>query len=257
VYLLVQELDWRAPRRRWVCDPEAFSRLGFRWDDVAVGWPDPPAAYADAPALTYRPVSRDLTTFTTAAGTFYTVPAWRLQAEDERLLTALVVASTFNAEWRDRLAPRLAPLGTWIEWGDLPPGAAGMHDHRLNRIVMSRRFEGEAFGVLAAVLVHEVFHASSEHVPDAAACYAEEAEAFAWTARTWASLPPQWRSRSAAADWLDGLVEAWRAQRLQQMVTESEAYREQCGHVFVMPGGAQSDPDADRVQALRSDGRQA
>jgi hypothetical protein len=236
MYLLVQETGWRAPRRRWVYDQEAFTRLGFQWGDVAAGWPDQPAAYADAPALTYRPVSRDLTTFTTAAGRFSTVPAWRLQVEDERLHTALVLAATFNAEWRDQIAPRLAPLGTWMEWGDLPPGAAGMHNHGLNRITMSRRFEGESFGVLAAVLVHEVFHAATEHVPDAAACFAEEAEAFAWAASTWASLPPPWRSRSAAGDWLDGLVEAWHAQRLQQLVTESEAYQQQCGHVLVMPG---------------------
>jgi hypothetical protein len=235
VYAIVQESQWRAPRRRWIADPETFERLGFDWSDVAVDWPDPVAEYADMAALTYRPVSRDLTTFGTAAGTFYTIPAWRLQVEDQRLLTALNVAATHNAEWRDQVGPRLAALGTWMEWGDLPPETVGRHHHGLNRITMSRALETESFGVLAAVLVHEASHATAEHGASTTACLAEEVQAFTWVAKTWASLPPQWRTQSAFADSLDRLVEDWRAQRLDQIVASEEAYQRQCARAAPAP----------------------
>jgi hypothetical protein len=228
IYLLTRETTWPAPRKHWINDLDSFTRLGFEWGDVALDWPRRPEEYADAPALTYRPVSREQTAFTNDQGTFLAVPAWRLQVQDDRLLMGLVVANTYNSEWREQVGARLAAQGTWIEWGTLPEGAAGRLDARLNRITVSRELDHEALGVLAAVLSHEVYHAVTTHRQDAAACFAEETAAFSWEAKTWSSLPPQWRSRSRFGLLLDGLVQAWRAGRVADLVANEPAYQRQC-----------------------------
>jgi hypothetical protein len=87
----------------------------------------PAAAYADAPALSYRPVSRELTTLPTSLGPLTAAPFWRLQVEDERLFAALALAATYNSRWREQVAPRLANRGTWIAWGAPPEAVAGAY----------------------------------------------------------------------------------------------------------------------------------
>ena len=228
VYLLTQETNWPAPRKHWINDLDSFTRLGFEWADITADWPRSPELYADAPALTYRPVSREQTTFTNADGTFWIVPAWRLQVEDERLLQGLVLANTYNVEWRQQIAPKLAPQGTWIQWGDVPPGAAGVLIPRLNRIILSRALQSEALGVIAAVLTHEVYHAVTEQGRDTASCFAEEAEAFTWEAKTWANLPPQWRSDSPMARTQDAVVRVVQAGRIYEVVSNIPEYQRQC-----------------------------
>ena len=232
VYLLVQETGWTAPRRRWVNDLDAFTRLGFVWTDVATDWPTPAANYADAPTLSYRPVSRDLTTVQTSLGPLMAVPAWRLQVQDDRLFEALALAATYNAVWRSEVAPRLTDAGTWIEWGSLPADAAGAFSTSLNRILVNASQGGQP-GLLATTLTHEALHAVYQHGPTAQSCVAEEASAYAIEVQTWTNLPAQYRpSGSPEAQFEEQLATLWQQRGLsglQLLVAGNTAYQQECG----------------------------
>ena len=231
IYLLTKETDWPDARKHWINNLEAFTSLGFEWNDVALNWPTPPDQYAYAPTLTFAPVSRDPAPVTAPEGAFVGVPAWRLQVQDERLFLALSVAYTYNQDWRTQVAGKLAAAGTWIEWGALPADVGGLYDGGLNKITINQSLQGDSLGVLAATLTHEVLHAVSNHGTDVTACYAEEAAAFAYQAGTWAAIPDSLRSRSSEAQFLDALTAAYRRVGLagiQRTVAADPAYQEEC-----------------------------
>jgi hypothetical protein len=227
VYLLTRETGDRAPRKHWINDLESFIRLGFDWRDVSVDWQTPPDRYPDAPALTYRPVPKTAQPWEREGELLSVVPAWRLQTEDERLYLSLALANTYNQEWRERVAPKLAAQGAWIEWGDLPEGVGGKYSTGLNRVTINRRLQAETTGVVAAVLSHEALHAVSEH-GTGVACIAEEVEAFGIGARTWASLPAKWKSTTPWGRSLNQLVRVWQSGTLDQQIGAEPAYRAQC-----------------------------
>jgi hypothetical protein len=232
VYLLTQETGWPDPRRRWLDNLNTFVQLGFAWEDVRLDWPVPAAAYADAPAVSYRPVSREPTTVQTALGELTAVPFWRLQVQDEQLFAALALASTHNSDWRALVVPRLAEQGTWITWGELPAQIAGTFSTRLNRITVSNRLRDEPPGILAATLTHEAVHAITPPNLSPEACLREEAQAFALEAQTWVNLPPQYRqSDSELAQFQHQLATVWRQQGLpglHALVASHPAYQHQC-----------------------------
>ena len=231
VFLLTKETDWPAPRKHWINDLDSFTKLGFAWEDVDLAWPTPPARYAYAPALTFAPVSREPAPVTAPEGTFTGIPAWRLQTQDDRLYQALAVAYTYNPDWRTAISGQFAPTGTWIEWGPLPPDVSGFYSETANRIVLNQALQGEALGVIASTLTHEVLHAVTKHGSDVAACLAEEATAFSYEARTWSRLPTNLRSGSAQAQFLDALAGVYASQGtagLQQAVAQEPAYRQEC-----------------------------
>ncbi|CAA9214960.1 MAG: hypothetical protein AVDCRST_MAG77-124 [uncultured Chloroflexi bacterium] len=227
VYLLTRETGQRMPRKHWINDLDSFTRLGFEWNDVAAVAPAPPDRFPDAPALTYRPVVKTTQAWDREGEALSVVPAWRLQAEDERLYLALALSNTYNQEWREQVAPKLAAQGTWIEWGDLPEGVGGKYATGLNRVTLNRMLQPETTGVIATVLSHEVLHAVSEH-GTGAVCIAEEVEAFGVGARTWSGLPAKWKSTTAWGRSLDQLVRVWRAGTLERYVANEPAYQEQC-----------------------------
>jgi hypothetical protein len=235
VYLLTQETTWPEPRKHWIDDLDSFSRLGFTWEDVSVDWPRSPDAYGDAPALTFRPVSRDPATVQTTAGTLTAVPFWRLQVDDERLFAALALAQTYGAEWRAQVAPHLATKGTWITWGALPEEAGGYFDVRRNRITINASLSGEGPGVLATILAHETLHAVTEHGSTSESCIQEEASAFVLEAQTWASLPAQYREGSSSDVETQRLIAAfWQRHGLPgmvELVASNPAYQRECGSI--------------------------
>jgi hypothetical protein len=165
---------------------------------------------------------------------------WRLLAVRGRSLAAR--PPYLGRSWAVRRSGSGArgPTRSWIEWGQLPGGAAGQYQTSLNRITVGRTLEQEGFGVLAAVLAHEAYHAVREDGEGTAACYAEEADAAAWTAREWSSLPARWRTSGDWGDVLDALVRAWHDQRLAQRVSDSPGYQRQCGYRFNLPNSLSS-----------------
>lgn len=227
VYLLTRETGDRTPRKHWINDLESFSRLGFEWGDVAVDWPTPPERYPDAPALTYRPPVKTEQAWVREGETLRVIPAWRLQTEDDQLYLALALSNTYNQEWSERIAPKLAGRGSWIEWGDLPRAVGGRYHTGLNRVTIARALQGESVGVVASVLSHEALHAVTEH-GTGVACYQEEIEAFGIGARTWSGLPAKWRSTSEWGRSLDRLVDVWRMGNLEHFVGGEAAYQQQC-----------------------------
>jgi hypothetical protein len=233
VFLVTQETDWPAPRKHWINDLESFVRLGFSWEDIALDWPTPPEAYANAPALTFQPISREPATVATSAGYLTAVPFWQLQVEDERLYAALALVATYNSDWRAQVGSRLAAQGTWIAWGALPAQIGGYFDERLNQITINRSLGEEAPGVLAATLAHETLHAVYPHGRSSSACVQEEAAAFAMEVHTWMNLPAQYRrSTSNEAGFLRALTFVWQRQGmagLAAMVGSNPAYQRECG----------------------------
>jgi hypothetical protein len=231
VYLLTKETDWPAPRKHWINSLDSFSALGFDWSDVAVNWSVPVDQYAFAPALTFAPVGQGPATVNGPNGALSAVPAWRLQAQDDQLFLGLAAAYTYNQDWQRQVAGKLVSAGTWIEWGDLPPDADGRYDVATNKITVSQSLKGESLGVLAATLTHEVLHAVTIHGPDVAACFAEEASAFAYEAGTWAALPAPLRSQTIHAQFLDTLTMAYRLagpNALLKTVSSDPAYQQEC-----------------------------
>ena len=228
VYLLTQETNERVPSKHWINDLESFTRLGFDWNDVRQDWAKKPDEYPDAPALTYRPVSKAPEAWLREGEALTTIPAWRLQTEDDRLYLALVLAETYNPEWRGQYGAKLAAKGAWIEWGNLPESVGGLYRTSLNRITINRRLQSESVGVVASVLSHEVLHSVYDHSGGAQACVAEEVTAFGIGAATWAGLPEKWRSSTDWARSLDSLVTAWRRGLVESFVANEPAYQEQC-----------------------------
>jgi len=231
IFLLTKETDWPAARKHWINDLDSFTKLGFQWEDVDVSWSTPPSRYAYAPALTFVPVSREPAPLSTPEGAFTVIPAWRLQTQDDRLLRALAVAYSYNPDWRAAIAGQIATGGAWIEWGSLPTDVGGLYSDRANRITVSQALQGESLGVIASTLTHEAVHAVTKHGTDATACFAEEATAFSYEARTWANIPANLRSTSAQAKFLDALVELFKAKGvagIQQIVSQEPAYQHEC-----------------------------
>jgi hypothetical protein len=228
IYLLTQETSDRVASKHWINDLDSFTKLGFGWSDVRQDWPTAPDHYPDAPALTYRPVSKAPEPWSREGEALTTVPAWRLQTEDERLYLALVLAETYNPDWRAQYGAKLAAKGAWIEWGDLNEAVGGRYQTGLNRITINRRLQSESVGVLASVLSHEVLHSVYDHAGGVQACLAEEVTAFGVGAATWAGLPEKWRSTTEWARSLDALVQAWRRGLVESFVANEPAYQEQC-----------------------------
>ncbi len=228
VYLVTWETDSPAPRKHWINDLQSFSKLGFEWGDIDQNAGVLPSQVADAPSLSYRPPSKEETTWEHDGVSLKIVPAWRHQVEDERLYLALALANTYNNEWREQVAPKLTAQGAWIEWTDLPAYVGGKYDVDLNRISMSRALQKESDGVIASILSHETFHVVSTH-GTAEACYTEEISAFGLGARTWETLPARWRPLTEWGKSLDALVEAWKSGALSNLVRGDLAYQQQCG----------------------------
>jgi hypothetical protein len=231
VYLLTRETDWPAPRKHWVSSLDAFTALGFDWSEIATDWSVPPDQYAYAPSLTFVPLPLDPAPLTVPEGTFTAIPEWHVQAQDDRLFLALAVAYTYSPNWRDQIASKLAPAGTWIEWGTLPADVGGLYDAGENTITVNQSLQGEAIGVIAATLAHEALHAVSPHGGDASACLNEEATAFDYQAETWSSIPMALRSNSTQARYMDALVTAYRQQGpagILTIVSSDPAYQQEC-----------------------------
>jgi hypothetical protein len=167
------------------------------------------------------------------------VPYWYVQAgRDERLMDALVVASTYHAEWRTQVGAKLAPAGTRITWGPLPAETLGTHRGPASGgpgvIIVHSKLQGDLGGT-AAVLAHEVFHAqypSAERrlgTPEAvAACVREEAAAFEWETRVWVALPNSLKVASGIQDFMNRLVRLWLGGALQAAVSAEPSYQTLC-----------------------------
>jgi hypothetical protein len=229
IYLVTQEAEAHSPRKHWINDLESFTRLGFRWSDVELSAPVAPDQLPDAPSLSYRPVPKDQQSWVHDGVALRSIPAWRLQVEDERLYLALALANTYNPDWREQVAPKLLQQGMWIEWRDLPASVSGQYDVHLNRISLSRALQRESDGVIASVLSHEAYHAVSPRGRDAVSCFEEEIEAFGMGAITWANLPAKWRSQGDWGRALDALIQAWQSGALRQLVLAEASYQLQCG----------------------------
>lgn len=167
-------------------------------------------------------------TFTEGSDTLSLVPAWRQQTEDEILLMALILVNSYNTGWREQIAPVLVPLAPKIVWGDLRDDVGGVYSPRSNRITINRSLKGEPFGVIAAVLTHESYHAVSLLQQKVDESTAEEVRAFTWEAKTWDALPARWRANTDRSHLNDALVKIWKASNLEKMVTSSDAYQQEC-----------------------------
>jgi hypothetical protein len=172
--------------------------------------------------------SAALETVTDADGTWVWAPAWAAQAEDPQLVRGLQLASTYNQQWRELVAPYLAGRGTHLAFGPLPEGAGGMYDPRTNRITLNDTVRGETPGVIAALLAHEVYHAVVVRSIRQSECLDEEQYAFSWQASTWAYLPEPWRGRGRWAHWHDHVAGAWRDRTLAETVVALPGDRLQC-----------------------------
>ena len=228
VYLITQEADLATPRKHWIRDLDSFTQLGFDWSEIAPDGQIRIDLYPYAPALTYLPQSMEQTAYETAAGQFTSVPAWRLQTEDERLLLGLTLANTYGAAWRAQVAPTFAARGTWIQWADLPEGVGGAFQPRLNLIAVSRALQDEPFGVIAAVIAHEGLHATSPHSGSTQSCYDEEVQAFTLQAATWEAMPAQWRAPTDFGRAFDALVSLWHGGRLPALIAADVDYQAEC-----------------------------
>jgi hypothetical protein len=156
--------------------------------------------------------------------------AWNGLVRDDRLRGALAVAYQYNAGWRER-AQKAAALGTTVDFAPVTPGLASFNALD-NRVRVGDRLRAEDTDVLAAVLAHEVVHASRQPIaPDtragAADCFEEEMLAHAAEAQTWSAIPHRSASTTMSQQ-LDVVVRAWRARRLREYVLPSSPRHNQC-----------------------------
>jgi hypothetical protein len=213
------------------------------------GQPAVPVAGAEAsPRAAWSPVpaegelsasNRGYVTRTVGDVPWTWVPYWYLQSgRDERLMDALVVASTYHAEWRAEVGAKLAPAGTRITWGSLPAETLGTHRGPAaggpGVIIVHSKLQGDLGGT-AAVLAHEVFHAQYPNAerrlgtPEAvAACVREEAAAFEWETRVWVALPNSLKLASGIQEFMNRLVRLWLGGALQAAVSAEPSYQTLC-----------------------------
>lgn len=163
-------------------------------------------------------------------GTWTWVPYWANQVNDPYLLGALQIASTYNAEWRQRIASYLADRNTAISFAALEDGVGGYYLPSRNQIQINLSTRSDSSGVVAALLSHEIYHAVT--VPygttDAADCIQNETEAFTWQASTWNSLPTGWRSDTSWGRSNDQLVTLWENRKVTNTVLTMPGYQKQC-----------------------------
>jgi hypothetical protein len=136
-----------------------------------------------------------------------------------------------------------------VRWEPLPRGTAGYFNPRSRVISISDAWQpnagalgGDWNAIVAAILVHETFHAAGPPAEGGTAgCYDEEVQAFAWELDFWQALREQdlvptrsWSEASRTPEalfvvrQLDGLSRAHQAGLLSGLVMANAGYQQQC-----------------------------
>lgn len=153
---------------------------------------------------------------------------WGTNTSDPFLVSALVVAKTYNPEWYALFGQPLAAQHTPIIWHDLPVGVGGMYATNAKTIYVNPSLQQETLGVMAAVLTHESVHAL--RVPNGGpfgqACVDEEVIAFSWEALLWEQLPLSLRGRSEKSQQESQVWSLWHHYALDSYV--KQAYQSYC-----------------------------
>ena len=127
-------------------------------------------------------------------------------------------------------------MGTKVNvvFGNLPSSINGRFEGR--RIVINQRLRNQDADVLAAVLIHETYHAAGyvdrgyAGWETAAECLQEEVDAFRLTARWWYDVHGRHgkRSPNSAERFRNAVMRAWINDDLKEWVLLSDSYQEQC-----------------------------
>jgi hypothetical protein len=190
-----------------------------------------PAPVVPAPA----PVAPDWTStsYTTRqiGGITYTfVPAWLGRTgNDADLFAALILASTVSPEFRTGPASRIIGTGAAYRWGYLAPTTSGVTTVSTRAVQINSNLRGDIGGT-ASTMTHETHHATVIRTYGSAACFQEEADAFAWEAGVWSRLPGQYKTGASSAG-NNAITSAWQRSGvagLLSAVKSSDAYQKQC-----------------------------
>ncbi|MCY4436536.1 MAG: hypothetical protein OXE05_04305 [Chloroflexi bacterium] len=156
---------------------------------------------------------------------------------DPDLLSAFRMARTGgDDEIGSRVLYALIDTGVDVTFGPLPSYTYGQYSSAHNRITINETLRGQDSAVLAATLIHEVFHAQEYqirgHRPAATAadCLQEEVTAFRLEARWWYERFGRYGKRSTNRyDRVhNGLMRAWLNNGLRDWVLLSDSYQVQC-----------------------------
>ncbi len=126
--------------------------------------------------------------------------------------------------------------GADVVFGQLPTSVYGRFSPSRNLITINESLRGQGNAALAAVLIHETYHAQEflrrgNRAETAAECLQEELDAFRLEAKWWYERYGRYgkRSPNSAERSMNNLVRAWLNKNLKEdWVLLSEGYQEQC-----------------------------
>ena len=156
---------------------------------------------------------------------------------DPGLLSAFRMARTGgDDDIGSRVLYALIDTSVDVVFGRLPAYTYGQYSSAYNRITINETLRGQDDTVLAATLIHEVFHAQEYQIrghrpsANAAECLQEEVNAFRLEAKWWYERFGRYGKRSSNRydRFHNGLMRAWLNNGLRDWVLLSDSYQVQC-----------------------------
>lgn len=169
-----------------------------------------------------------------AASNAPTVVAWSPFLQDQKLVDALALAYGDAPDWR-QYADIAAMRQTRVQWANLPQSVGGVTSNGYIRgalrvgIALNAALEQESTQVVAAVLAHETYHASTaENAGSGNACYQNEIDAYRWQAYVWRLLPRPANTTALVLD-QDQVASLVSSGQIDSYIRNSPSYQQECG----------------------------